>query len=78
MSNIIAIEMRRADIGVSRARLCRAARLNRSTYGRLMAKPGSGRAASFTQLAAALEALAQIDQSTQQTTTRKGASHVRP
>jgi hypothetical protein len=54
--NIIAIEMRREQLKLPRARLCRYAKVNVSTYGRLMARPGSGQVSTLSRLQTALAA----------------------
>jgi hypothetical protein len=58
MADILEIEIRRQDAGLSKGRLCRAAGINRATYHRLLTKPGSGRAASVARLQTAITVLA--------------------
>lgn len=54
--NILAIELQREALKLSRGKLCRIANVDRSTYGRLVRRPGSGRVQSLMRLQTALEA----------------------
>lgn len=55
-TSILSIELRRQLAKIPKATLCRTARVNVSTYHRLLKRPGSGRSATISLLNGALAA----------------------
>jgi transcriptional regulator with XRE-family HTH domain len=74
--NIIAIELQREALKLSRGKLCRIANVDRSTYGRLVRRPGSGRVSSLMRLQTALNAYALFQRASNPTDSEgEGTSH---